>query len=157
LAAKAAATSSPAIVSSLFIRRSSLNKADILAWSSALVSPRASVGMSDEARAAALHDFAAAKKNAPNASIGSKFEPVAHPSGVPFRKITCSEQRSIASAKDLIFVDAGGGSSITGKSEPDGINGAFCAKAAIHSWAKGLSREVGKHGITVNCIASDGS
>ncbi len=42
---------------------------------------------------------------------------------------------------------------ITGKSEPEGINGAFCAKAAIHSWAKGLSREVGKRGITVNCIA----
>jgi 3-oxoacyl-[acyl-carrier protein] reductase len=41
---------------------------------------------------------------------------------------------------------------ITGKSEPEGINGAFCAKAAIHSWAKGLSREVGKHGITVNSI-----
>jgi 3-oxoacyl-[acyl-carrier protein] reductase len=41
---------------------------------------------------------------------------------------------------------------ITGKSEPEGINGAFCAKAALHSWAKGLSREVGKHGITVNCI-----
>ena len=42
--------------------------------------------------------------------------------------------------------------SITGKSEPDGINGAFCAKAAMHSWAKGLSREVGKNGITVNSI-----
>jgi 3-oxoacyl-[acyl-carrier protein] reductase len=41
---------------------------------------------------------------------------------------------------------------ITGKSEPEGINGAFCAKAAMHSWAKGLSREIGKHGITVNCI-----
>jgi len=41
---------------------------------------------------------------------------------------------------------------ITGKSEPEGINGAFCAKAAVHSWAKGLSREVGRHGITVNCI-----
>jgi len=41
---------------------------------------------------------------------------------------------------------------ITGKSEPDGVNGAFCAKAAIHSWAKGLSRDVGKHGITVNCL-----
>ena len=41
---------------------------------------------------------------------------------------------------------------ITGKSEPEGINGAFCAKAAMHSWAKGLSREVGKRGITVNCI-----
>ncbi|HYG53720.1 MAG TPA: SDR family oxidoreductase [Burkholderiales bacterium] len=41
---------------------------------------------------------------------------------------------------------------ITGKSEPEGINGAFCAKAAMHSWAKGLSREVGRHGITVNSI-----
>ncbi|HUQ74516.1 MAG TPA: SDR family oxidoreductase [Burkholderiales bacterium] len=41
---------------------------------------------------------------------------------------------------------------VTGKSEPEGLNGAFAAKAAVHSWAKGLSREVGKHGITVNCI-----
>ena len=41
---------------------------------------------------------------------------------------------------------------ITGKSEPEGLNGAFCAKAAMHAWAKGLSREVGKHGITVNSI-----
>jgi 3-oxoacyl-[acyl-carrier protein] reductase len=41
---------------------------------------------------------------------------------------------------------------ITGKSEPEGINGAFAAKAAMHAWAKGLSREVGKHGITVNSI-----
>jgi len=41
---------------------------------------------------------------------------------------------------------------ITGKSEPDHVNGAFCAKAGIHSWAKGLSRMVGKHGITVNSI-----
>lgn len=41
---------------------------------------------------------------------------------------------------------------ITGKSEPEGLNGAFAAKAAMHSWAKGLSREVGKFNITVNCI-----
>ena len=41
---------------------------------------------------------------------------------------------------------------ITGKSEPEGVNGAFSAKAGIHAWAKGLSREVGKHGITINCI-----
>jgi 3-oxoacyl-[acyl-carrier protein] reductase len=40
----------------------------------------------------------------------------------------------------------------TGKSEPEGLNGAFAAKAAMHAWAKGLSIEVGKHGITVNCI-----
>jgi len=41
---------------------------------------------------------------------------------------------------------------ITGKSEPEHTNGAFCAKAGMHSWAKGLSRMVGKHGVTVNCI-----
>ena len=41
---------------------------------------------------------------------------------------------------------------ITGKSEPEHVNGAFCAKAGLHSWAKGLSRMVGKHGITVNCV-----
>ena len=41
---------------------------------------------------------------------------------------------------------------ITGKSEPEGLNAAFAAKAAVHAWAKGLSREIGKHGITVNCI-----
>ena len=41
---------------------------------------------------------------------------------------------------------------ITGKSEPEHVNGAFCAKAGIHSWAKGLSRMVGKHGVTVNSV-----
>ena len=41
---------------------------------------------------------------------------------------------------------------ITGKSEPDRLNAAFAAKAAMHAWAKGLSREVGQYGITVNSI-----
>jgi 3-oxoacyl-[acyl-carrier protein] reductase len=41
---------------------------------------------------------------------------------------------------------------ITGKSEPEHVNGAFCAKAGMHSWAKGLSRMVGPHGVTVNCV-----
>ena len=41
---------------------------------------------------------------------------------------------------------------ITGKSEPEGLNAAFSAKAAVHAWAKGLSREVGQHGITINSI-----
>jgi 3-oxoacyl-[acyl-carrier protein] reductase len=41
---------------------------------------------------------------------------------------------------------------ITGKSEPDHLLTATPAKAAVHAWAKGLSREVGKSGITVNCI-----
>jgi 3-oxoacyl-[acyl-carrier protein] reductase len=42
---------------------------------------------------------------------------------------------------------------ITGTSEPAGTNAASPAKAAVHAWAKGLSREVGRHGITVNCLA----
>jgi 3-oxoacyl-[acyl-carrier protein] reductase len=41
---------------------------------------------------------------------------------------------------------------ITGKSEPEGLNAAFSAKAAVHAWSKGLSREVGRYGITINCI-----
>ena len=41
---------------------------------------------------------------------------------------------------------------ISGKSEPSGLLAATPAKAAIHAWSKGLSREVGRHGITVNCI-----
>ena len=41
---------------------------------------------------------------------------------------------------------------ISGKSEPERLIAAHPAKAAIHAWSKGLSREIGKHGITVNCI-----
>jgi len=41
---------------------------------------------------------------------------------------------------------------ISGKSEPEGLVAATPAKAAVHAWSKGLSRAVGKHGITVNCI-----
>ena len=41
---------------------------------------------------------------------------------------------------------------ISGKSEPERLIAATPTKAAIHAWSKGLSREVGQHGITVNCI-----
>lgn len=41
---------------------------------------------------------------------------------------------------------------ISGKSEPERLIAATPAKAAIHAWSKGLSREVGRYGITVNCI-----
>jgi 3-oxoacyl-[acyl-carrier protein] reductase len=40
----------------------------------------------------------------------------------------------------------------TGTSEPRMLNAAFTAKAAVHVWAKGLSRELAPHGITVNCL-----
>jgi 3-oxoacyl-[acyl-carrier protein] reductase len=42
---------------------------------------------------------------------------------------------------------------IIGKFEPEKVNGAFAAKAALASWSKGLSREVGPRGVTVNCVA----
>jgi 3-oxoacyl-[acyl-carrier protein] reductase len=42
---------------------------------------------------------------------------------------------------------------ISGKSEIEDLLAANSAKAALHAWAKGLSREVGRHGVTVNCIA----
>jgi 3-oxoacyl-[acyl-carrier protein] reductase len=41
---------------------------------------------------------------------------------------------------------------ITGKAEPENIRTANPPKAAVHAWAKGLSRRVAKDGITVNCI-----
>lgn len=41
---------------------------------------------------------------------------------------------------------------LTGSSEPRGINVANSAKAAVHAWAKGLSREMARHGITINSL-----
>ncbi|MDH5536700.1 MAG: SDR family oxidoreductase [Betaproteobacteria bacterium] len=41
---------------------------------------------------------------------------------------------------------------ITGKSEPERLIATTPAKAAVHAWSKGLSREIGRHGITINCI-----
>jgi 3-oxoacyl-[acyl-carrier protein] reductase len=41
---------------------------------------------------------------------------------------------------------------ITGSSEPAGTNAAGPAKAAVHAWAKALSRDVGRHGVTVNSL-----
>ena len=42
---------------------------------------------------------------------------------------------------------------ISGKSEQTDMYSSSPTKAAVHSWAKGLSREAGKHGVTVNSIA----
>ena len=65
-----------------------------------------------------------------------------------------TRQRQIAHALLPDMTGRGWGRivNITGKSEPEGVNGAFCAKAAMHSWSKGLSREVGPEGVTVNCV-----
>jgi 3-oxoacyl-[acyl-carrier protein] reductase len=41
---------------------------------------------------------------------------------------------------------------VTGANEPFGVNIASVAKAGLHNWAKGLSRELARDGITVNCV-----
>jgi 3-oxoacyl-[acyl-carrier protein] reductase len=41
---------------------------------------------------------------------------------------------------------------LTGTSEPKILNAAFSAKAAVHVWAKGLSREIASHNITINSL-----
>jgi 3-oxoacyl-[acyl-carrier protein] reductase len=41
---------------------------------------------------------------------------------------------------------------ITGKSESVGLNASFSAKAGVHAWQKGLTKEVSKHGITINSV-----
>jgi 3-oxoacyl-[acyl-carrier protein] reductase len=41
---------------------------------------------------------------------------------------------------------------ISGSMEPRSMNAAAPAKAALHLWAKGLSCDVAKDGVTINCI-----
>lgn len=41
---------------------------------------------------------------------------------------------------------------ITGIVEPPATGAALVACAAVHAWAKGLSRDVAREGITVNCV-----
>lgn len=66
-----------------------------------------------------------------------------------------TQQRRLADAFVPGMVERGWGRivTITGKSEPTRMSPEFSAKAATHAWSKGLSRELGPHGITVNCIA----
>lgn len=42
---------------------------------------------------------------------------------------------------------------LTGSSEPSTANASNIAKAGLQVWAKALSREVGRTGITVNCVS----
>ena len=42
---------------------------------------------------------------------------------------------------------------ISGSSEPHGVEGGTAPKAALHGFAKGLSREVAKHGVMINSLS----
>jgi 3-oxoacyl-[acyl-carrier protein] reductase len=91
-----------------------------------------------------------------NCAGGSRPLPLDAPEAAWEEAITLNftRQRQLTHALLSQMIERGWGRiiNITGKSEPEGLNAAFAAKAAMHSWAKGLSREVGRFGITVNSI-----
>ena len=63
--------------------------------------------------------------------------------------------RRITQGVIQLMIDRGEGRilNVTATSEPPLINAGTPPKAALHAWAKGLSRVVGPMGINVNCIA----
>ena len=68
-----------------------------------------------------------------------------------------AQLRARAPAHERIHSDNAGARlgriiNITGANEPPGVNIASVAKAALHNWAKGLSRELAPAGITINCL-----
>jgi 3-oxoacyl-[acyl-carrier protein] reductase len=113
-----------------------------------------------EDAAARLHDAAAtALGNVDilvNNAGGSRMLPIDAPEErwVEAMTLNFTRQRQIAHALLPQMIERRWGRiiNITGKSEPEHLNAAFSAKAAVHAWAKGLSREVGQFGITVNSI-----
>lgn len=62
-------------------------------------------------------------------------------------------QLTLAVVPEMIKYQWGRIINISGKSEPEQLSSSTASKAAVHGFAKGLSREVGKFGITVNGIA----
>jgi 3-oxoacyl-[acyl-carrier protein] reductase len=91
-----------------------------------------------------------------NNAGGSRVLPLDAPeeSWVEAMTLNFTRQRQLAHALLPTMIERRWGRiiNISGKSEPEHLNAAFSAKAAVHAWAKGLSREVGQYGITVNSI-----
>jgi 3-oxoacyl-[acyl-carrier protein] reductase len=116
--------------------------------------------MMAEDAATRIRDAAAAELGAidilVNNAGGSRVLPIDAPEErwVEAMTLNFTRQRQLAHALLPQMIERRWGRiiNITGKSEPEHLNGAFAAKAAVHAWAKGLSREVGQHGITINSI-----
>jgi 3-oxoacyl-[acyl-carrier protein] reductase len=91
-----------------------------------------------------------------NCAGGSRPLPIDAPEDRWYEAMTLNFTRVRQLTHALLpnMIEAGWGRivNITGKSEPEGLNASFSAKAGVHAWAKGLSREIGQHGITINCI-----
>src|ERR1041384_103341 len=68
-------------------------------------------------------------------------------------KYTRVRQLTLAVVRGMIEKKWGRIITISGKSEPVELLSATPANGAWHAFAKALSREVGKHGVTVNSVA----
>ncbi|TXN04888.1 SDR family oxidoreductase [Methylobacterium sp. WL64] len=53
---------------------------------------------------------------------------------------------------NFLSLKAGSIISISGNLEPEVVNAAMVAKAGLVVWSKGLSEQLGAHGVTVNCV-----
>lgn len=67
-------------------------------------------------------------------------------------KFVAARRLTEAVVPDMIARGYGRIINVTGSSEPMTTNAAVAANGAIYGWAKGLSRDVARHGITVNAI-----
>lgn len=67
-------------------------------------------------------------------------------------KFVAARRLAQAVVPDMIARSYGRIINITGSSEPSTTNAAVAANGALYGWAKGLSRDVARHGITVNSV-----
>lgn len=65
---------------------------------------------------------------------------------------TAGRRLTQAVLPDMIGRSYGRIINVTGTNEPLKTNAASAAKGAVHAWSKGLSRDVARHGITVNSV-----
>lgn len=83
-------------------------------------------------------------------SLDSPEEKWAQVMTVNFTRV---RQLALAIVPDMIKHEWGRIINVTGTSEPAVLGAATAPKAAVHGFSKGLSRAVGKYGITVNSVS----
>ena len=92
-----------------------------------------------------------------NSAGGSKSLRMDSPEEAWMEQLTVNfiriRQLVLLTVQDMIKHQWGRIINISGKSEPSNLSGAPPAKAGLHLFSKALSRDVGRHGITINSIA----
>jgi 3-oxoacyl-[acyl-carrier protein] reductase len=92
-----------------------------------------------------------------NAAGGSRFLPIDAPDDAWREAFAVNfdglRRLSHACLEPMLTHRSGHVVNVTGSLEPKGLNAANAAKAAVHAWAKGLSRDLGPYGVTVNSVS----